>query len=268
MNTVKVLGGMAVAMGIIGIAGCKSTAPVADVPHRGAADIAYEQDGEKTVTIEIGNLRDARFCEIFFIKNQGEMNELHVYNPTGLNGMEKTLNACPDETLAKLDLERLKENYKLDGIYFNKPRHWIMDHMLIPVGAVREIDGMEYYWMASSHMPANIQLKPGFLTYKKTPVERKSTFTFKKGKPVYLLDDPDGKVWIIKAYRDSYGQSYDTLKNLGSLYKKLPEGYTFRVKILEKDLVMKPTGGVATVMQDEFENTYDFLGDGCANYIP
>ena len=31
---------------------------------------------------------------------------------------------------------------------------------------------------------------------------------------------------IMKAYRDSYGQSYDTLKNLASMYKKLPEDDT------------------------------------------
>jgi hypothetical protein len=24
----------------------------------------------------------------------------------------------------------------------------------------------------------------------------------------------------------------------------------------------------ATVMQDEFENTYDYLGDGSSNYVP
>ena len=40
------------------------------------------------------------------------------------------------------------------------------------------------------------------------------------------------------------------------------------VEVLEKDLVLKPTGGTATVMQDEFENTFDYLGDGSANYIP
>jgi hypothetical protein len=40
------------------------------------------------------------------------------------------------------------------------------------------------------------------------------------------------------------------------------------VKVLEKDLVLKPTGGLATVMQDEFENTFDYLGDGSPNYVP
>ena len=36
--------------------------------------------------------------------------------------MEETKDSCPDELLVKLDFEGLKEHYKLDGIYFNKPR--------------------------------------------------------------------------------------------------------------------------------------------------
>lgn len=72
----------------------------------------------------------------------------------------------------------------------------------------------------------------------------------------------------MKTYRHAYDQTYDNIKDLGSRYKSLPDGYKFRVKTLEKDLVLKPTEGTATVMQDEFENTFDYLGDGSSNYIP
>ena len=60
----------------------------------------------------------------------------------------------------------------------------------------------------------------------------------------------------------------DNIKDLAGRYTSLPEGYRFRVEILEKDLVLKPTEGTATVMQDEFENTFDYLGDGSSNYVP
>lgn len=156
----------------------------------------------------------------------------------------------------------------MDGLYYNKPRSWILDKISLPVGAKRNFDGMEWYWMASSHMPVKTEIKPGFLTYKHVPVERKSTFIFRAGKPVFLMNDSDGNVWVMKTYRNDYGQTYENLKDLGSRYKKLPEGYRFRVVTLEKDLVLKPTEGTATVMQDEFENTFDFLGDGSSNYIP
>ena len=35
---------------------------------------------------------------------------------------------------------------------------------------------------------------------KRAPVERKTETPYQKGKPVFLLDDPDGKVWVMKAF--------------------------------------------------------------------
>ena len=233
-----------------------------------ATGIDYEKDSANPRTLTFDNTRDNRFCELFFIKVKGDMKELHVYNPTGLNNMAETGDSCPDSLINKVDLAGLKEHYKMDGIYYNKPRHWMVDKITLPVGAIRNTDGMDWYWMASSHMPAKTEMKPGFLTYKHAPVERKSTITFRAGKPAHLLDDPEGKTWVMKTYRHDYGQTIDNIKDLASRYKKLPEGYSFRVEVLEKDLVLKPTGGTATVMQDEFENTFDYLGDGSANYIP
>lgn len=246
------------------LSGCSQSVKDDDL----ATGLEYETDSEKIHTLEFRGIRGARFCELFFIKVKGDMNELQVYNPTGLNNMAETKDSCPDSVTSNMDMAGIKEHYKMDALYYNKPRHWILDDIDIPVGARRNIGGMEWYWMAASHMPASVKMKPGFLTYKHAPVERKSTFAFKAGKPVFLMDDADGNVWVMKTYRDAHGQTYDNLKDLASRYKSLPEGYSFRVKTLEKDLILKPTTGKATVMQDEFENTFDFLGDGSANYIP
>lgn len=236
--------------------------------ERVATGLDYETDGTETHVNTYDDLRDARFCEIFFIKTKGDMYELHVYNPTGLNDMATTHDSCPDNLVSKIDFTGQKEHYSLDAIYFNKPRYWIGDQLKVPVGAIRSIDGMDWYWMAASHMPTSVKMEPGFLTYKRAPVERKTQLTFRAGKPVFLLDDPDGKVWVMKSYRDDHGQSHESLKDLGSRYENLPEGYSFRVETLEKDLVLRPTEGTATVMQDEFENTFDYLGDGSSNYVP
>lgn len=230
--------------------------------------IDYEQDSANPRTLVFDNTRDARFCELFFIKVKGDMNELQVYNPTGLNNMAETNDSCPDSLINNVDLAGLKEHYKMDSIYYNKPRHWMCDRITLPVGAIRNTDGMDWYWMAASHMPAQTEMQPGFLTYKRVPVERKSEIVFRAGKPVYLLDDPEGKVWVMKTFRHDYGQTIDNIKDLAGRYTSLPEGYRFRVEILEKDLVLKPTEGTATVMQDEFENTFDYLGDGSSNYVP
>jgi hypothetical protein len=125
-------------------------------------------------------------------------------------------------------------------------------------------------WVAASHLkkPEGDLNDKSWLRYKRTPVERSTTITYKAGKPVFLLDDSDGKVWIMKAYRASYGQDYNSLQTLGERYKNLPAGYKFRVATLDRDLVIKPTGAVATIMQDEFENTFDYLGDGSSQFVP
>jgi hypothetical protein len=45
------------------------------------------------------------------------------------------------------------------------------------------------------------------------------------------------------------------LANLGERLS-LPEGWTYRSRILDEELVVDTTDHLATVLQDEFENTY------------
>lgn len=256
---------------IVSVVTAGALASASSVPaaqERVATGLDYETDGTETHVTTNEPLRNLRFCEIFFIKVKDEVNELHVYNPTGLNDMASTHDSCPDGRVNEIDFEAVKQHYGLDAIYYNKPRYWIGDRLEVPVGTIRRIGELDWYWMAASHMPASVKMAPGFLTYKKAPVERKTELTFSAGKPVFLLDDPDGKVWVMKSWRDAHGQTYEGLKDLGSRYQSLPEGYRFRVKVLDKDLVLRPTEGTATVMQDEFENTFDYLGDGSSNYVP
>lgn len=246
------------------------SAPTAVLAQSAATGVEYEQDGAKTERITFPDQRAVRFCEFFFIKAKGDKVEVHIYNPTGLNEAPTTRDSCPDSLVNKFDLEAVKTKYKLDTLYFNKPRFWMFDELKMTVGAVRNIDGMDFYWMVGQAMPKDMKLEPGFLTWKPTPVPKASEITYRKGKPVFLLDDPEGKPWIMKAFRDSYGQTYDNLKDLGSRYKQIPAGWKFRVAVLERDLVISPLGKgiISRVLQDEFENTFDYLGDGSSNFVP
>jgi hypothetical protein len=49
-----------------------------------------------------------------------------------------------------------------------------------------------------------------------------------------------------------------TEENLASLGSRLslPEGWSFRTRVLEEELVVDTTDHLATVVQDELENTY------------
>lgn len=72
-------------------------------------------------------------------------------------------------------------------------------------------------------------------------------------KPAGLIVDPS--------------QEFDQLRDLDSRLNPA-QGWTFRVRVLEEDLVLRPESGVAGIVQDELGNTYDRAGSGYSNYTP
>jgi hypothetical protein len=54
-------------------------------------------------------------------------------------------------------------------------------------------------------------------------------------------------------------QTIDKLENLGSVLK-LPTGWTFESKVLDAPLDVPTTNGIAYVVQDELQNTYQRIG--------
>jgi hypothetical protein len=95
------------------------------------------------------------------------------------------------------------------------------------------------------------------IPYTERYVDRGAIFFFDAGKPVYELVDPEGKAYVLQAYCISVDphMSEETLLTLGDRLQ-MPEGWTYRVRILEEELVIDTTDHVATVLQDEFENSY------------
>ena len=92
-----------------------------------------------------------------------------------------------------------------------------------------------------------------------------------KGTTVLLLDDAEGNTWVMKGFHLGLEPKHtfeDFVTKGQAMFKKLPEGWKFRVKTLEKDLIETPENGVATVMPDEHFNVYDKTGPGMTNYKP
>src|SRR4249919_922433 len=141
-------------------------------------------EGAATTEKEFDSVRGLRFCEIFLIGGNAITKNLKaaVYNTTGLNYREDPLNSCPDELVNRLDLAAYKEDYKVLAVYLNKPRFWVYDHLKVPVGPVREFNGLKAYWMGLGLIPKDANVKePGWLTYRKSPIERKTEITFRPG---------------------------------------------------------------------------------------
>ena len=61
--------------------------------------------------------------------------------------------------------------------------------------------------------------------------------------------------------------TFDQLPSLGSKLKPAP-GWKFRVQVLDQDLTIKAVEGIAHIVQDDLENTYDLCADGSSNFKP
>jgi hypothetical protein len=229
-------------------------------------------DGANAKVMRFDNLRDVRYAEVFLIGGDAVTHNLEAafYNTSGLNNSVDPRDTCPAALWAKVDPEKLKKQYDVLGVFKNGPRHWAMDWIELPVGAERDFDGLKARWMGQVKLPKDIDLKKkGSSAYKPTTVARKSQMGFGKGKPVFILDDPEGNPWVMQAYSliVDPNLNYDALAGLGSKLK-LPPGWKFRVKVLDEDLTIRAVDGIAHIMQDDLENTYDLCYGGSSNYKP
>ena len=151
----------------------------------------------------------------------------------------------------------------------NGPKIWFPDWVEIDVGVEREFNGMTAAWVATLNM--NEFSIENSVPYKPTTIKRKSKLGWTKGTKVVILDDAEDNAWIMKGFQQGLTAKYTYKEFVAagqSQFKKLPPGWKFRVKTLEKDVIEIPENGVATIMPDEFFNVYDKTGPGMTNYKP
>jgi hypothetical protein len=98
---------------------------------------------------------------------------------------------------------------------------------------------------------------PSTSPYTEVHVNRGAVFFFDAGSPVYELVDPDGLAYVLQAYCIGVDPTLtqDGLETLGDRLA-LPTGWSYRSRILAEELVVDTTETIATVLQDELENSY------------
>ena len=104
-------------------------------------------------------------------------------------------------------------------------------------------------------------------------IHRDNSFTYNRGSEVYLLDAPDREVFVVQSYNAHTDQGLAAEQSPATLASRLtlPEGWRFRVKTLDRDLVVfqDETGRLAHVIQDDLLNRYQGSDSGKAfNYLP
>ena len=242
------------------------------VPKAIAAEKEPPPGYAATATVRrFDKLRGMRYCEVFLLGADPATDSLYAefFNTTDLNNASP-LDTCPPAIWAKVDPEALKKQFDVLGIFKNGPRGWAMDWIELPAGPVLTFNGLEARWMGHVQLPKGVDLsKKGASAYKPTQVHRKSVMTFEKGKPVFMLEDPSGTPWVMQAYSQIVDPTltYDDLGKLGDKLKLAP-GWKFRTKVLDQDLTIGAVNGIARIVQDDLENTYDACFDTACSHKP
>ena len=98
---------------------------------------------------------------------------------------------------------------------------------------------------------------PAQVPYTVRKVDRRVTMYFDAGSAVYELIDPDGLAYVMQAYCTGVDATLNenSLAHLGERLA-LPTGWSFRTRVLQEELIVDTSQSVATVLQDELENTY------------
>ncbi|MHB1925407.1 MAG: hypothetical protein ACYCSJ_12020 [Acidimicrobiales bacterium] len=176
--------------------------------------------------------------------------QAHVYGT-------QMINDCPQELWERLDPEAIREELGAFLVKLNGPRCWVLDGLGAKVQTtepvMKEFGGIMMRRIAELDLGTNPQQVP----YTERHVNRGAVFFFDAGKPIYEVVNAEGAAFVMQAYCVGVDPTLteESLIDLGGRLD-LPPGWSYRTRILDEELVVDTSDHVATVLQDELENTY------------
>lgn len=207
--------------------------------------------GERPMPMR-GQMHGARYGEVLLVTGHLNYIEATVYNTMGLND-------CPDDRWKTVDAETIKKEYKARAVILNGPRYFLMDK-IASADVKQEIftfGNLQMRRMATVKIPpgnmlGGLRRKP----YSENIVERTTIYVYSSGREVYELVTSDGTIYIMQSYALMVDPTLtiERLKTLGERLH-LPAGWSYRVRQLEQELVLR-VNGLAHLVQDDFENSY------------
>ena len=202
--------------------------------------------------IHMQDMRGYPFCEVGLISGTGQDNAVaNIWNTTG---------ACDPtpEQFDRLDADAIAAENGALRAWLNPVRYCMFDRLDVwEAGDDRAFGGITGTWTGAIGAAAMMQAmvdgsyEPGY-------IYRNNTFTFNSGSEVYLLDAPDGEVFIMQSVTRHWDSalSEGNLPHLASRLD-LPGGWGFRVEMLDQDLAVSSNpDNLAHVLQDDLHNVY------------
>lgn len=198
----------------------------------------------------ISDMRGVRYGEVIAVRADGTQFSAEVYGT-------QMLNDCPQALWEGLDPAVIADELAALFVKLNGPRHWMLDGLGTKVAVVepvlREFNGLLMRRIAT----IDLGDQPVALPYAERFVNRGAVFYFDAGRPVHELVNPDGAAYVMQAYCIGVDPTLteSDLQHLGDRLA-LPDGWSYRTRVLDAELVVDTSASIATVLQDELENTY------------
>jgi hypothetical protein len=198
----------------------------------------------------IDGQRGQRYGEVLSVFLTDEGLQAHVYGT-------QMINDCPQELWEKLEPDAIAKEMDAVLVKLNGPRYWMLDGLgskAQPIEPImREFGGILMRRIAVLKLGNEAAQIPYTVRY----VDRRAVFFFDAGSRVYELVDPGRLVYVMQARCVGVDaeMSEEALLTLGERLA-LPDGWTYRSRILDEELVVDTSDHLASVLQDEFENTY------------
>ena len=198
----------------------------------------------------VPDMRGVRYGEVLALYLREEGLEAEVYGT-------QLLNDCPQELWETLDAAAIADEMGAVMVKLNGPRYWTLDALGAKVAVIepvfRDFNGITMRRIATVAVGDLSSVGP----YREMKVNRGAVFFFDAGSRVYELVAPDGTAYLMQAYCVGVDPTL-TEADLAGLGDRLalPEGWTYRTRLLDEEVVVDTTASIATVLQDELENSY------------
>lgn len=213
------------------------------------------EEGISTDTLFPDGLRGLRYCEVLLLAEDTGTYRAEVYTTLGLTD-------CPQEQWDALDAPTIAAEREALAAILNGPRYWTLDEIV----QLEERERVETTFGAlPMFLAATVDLGaslPDQTPYTERHVVRQTIFRFDAGTEVHELTAPDGRRYVMQSLSHIVDdtQSLDTLAGLGDRLD-LPDGWSFASRTLDERLDVLSTDGVATVVQDDLQNTYQRIDE-------
>ncbi len=153
------------------------------------------------------NTRGLPFHGMGAFVGTGKTQRAHVYTAASI--------PVDPEAYKKIDPKKLAGELEVDMCAVNSGRFWMMDEIKFLVGETQNFHGVELRWggdMTGAEMISQMQN-----AYVPSLIRRSTVWTFKAGKSVCLLREPDGAVWVLQEYTKAVDPSLtpDNLNDVG-----------------------------------------------------